>query len=101
MTHAAQFANTTYYVAVQVRDAYIAGFMHAACGHANDEFRETYRNACVHDAWQHGYVAGTRYDGPVGWSTDAARQARQDYGHWRATMGCRESELGDRAYAHR
>jgi hypothetical protein len=100
MTLSTEFAHRTF-TDVQIKDAFVAGYMHAACGHANDEFRETYRNASVHSAWRIGYAHGLRYNGKRGWTMDAVAHATGDYGHWRAALAVRESVLRDRNGAHR
>lgn len=95
MTASIKFASSTFEL-VQQHDAFIAGYMHASCGHGDDEFRETYRNACVHVAWQNGYSAGTHYSGSVGWSADAVAKAREAYHDWRVTEGMAEVAAMDR-----
>ena len=95
-----RFAQHTF-TDVQLKDAFVAGFMHAACGHANDEFAETYRSKEVHEAWSSGHDSGTHYVGTPGWTTDAVASARKAYGHWRAEQAMREVVMADRNGAHR
>ena len=47
------------YTEVQLRDSYVAGYMHATCGHDDDLTPHMFGSRDTYTAWSTGYSQGT------------------------------------------
>jgi hypothetical protein len=70
---------------VQQRDSYVAGFMHAVCGHEQDLTAHMFGSPDTYQAWRHGYRAGRGHHDTT-WTQQTVSAAMESYRLWRTPV---------------